>query len=94
MRESGRTLAELVADMPIFPQTLLNVRVAATPDLDSGPVKASVQDIEQQLGERGRVVLRASGTEPVVRVMVEGEDAAEVRTLADQLAEAVGAAAA
>jgi phosphoglucosamine mutase len=78
----------------MFPQTLVNVRVAETPDLDSGPVRASIEDVEQQLGERGRVVLRASGTEPVVRVMVEGEDAAEVRTLADQLAQAVGAAAA
>jgi phosphoglucosamine mutase len=94
VRETGRTLAELVADMPMFPQTLVNVRVAETPDLDSGPVRASIEDVEQQLGERGRVVLRASGTEPVVRVMVEGEDAAEVRTLADQLAQAVGAAAA
>jgi phosphoglucosamine mutase len=94
VRESGCTLAELVADMPIFPQTLINVRVAGTPDLDLDSVKTSVRKAEQQLGARGRVVLRASGTEPVVRVMVEGEDAAEVQMLADQLAQVVGAAAA
>jgi phosphoglucosamine mutase len=93
MRNSGNSLAELVAEMPKFPQTLVNVRVAGKPDLDSRPVKQSVSDVERQLGDRGRVVLRASGTEPVIRVMVEGEDAAEVETLAGQLAEAVKTAA-
>lgn len=94
IKDSGRSLAELVAEMPKFPQTLVNVRVDGKPDLEASPVRASVQDVEQQLGDRGRVVLRVSGTEPVVRVMVEGENAAEVRSLADQLAEAVSAAAA
>jgi phosphoglucosamine mutase len=94
IRESGRTLAELAADMPKYPQTLLNVRVSGQPDLNSQPVQASVQSVEQQLGDRGRVVLRASGTEPVVRVMVEGEDAGEVEMLAGQLAQAVSSAAA
>jgi len=94
IRESGRTLAELAVDMPKYPQTLVNVRVTAQPDLNSQSVQASVQSVEQQLGERGRVVLRASGTESVVRVMVEGEDAGEVETLAGQLAQAVSSAAA
>jgi phosphoglucosamine mutase len=94
VRDSGKTLAELVAEMPKYPQTLVNVRVAATPDLAAGPVQESVHSIEQQLGDRGRVVLRASGTEPVVRVMVEGEDAGEVASLADKLAAAVSQAAA
>jgi phosphoglucosamine mutase len=94
IKESGRTLAELVADMPKFPQTLVNVRVNGKPDLEASSVQASVQEVEQQLGDRGRVVLRASGTEPVVRVMVEGEDATEVQALADQLALAVSSAAA
>ncbi|MGI9291376.1 MAG: phosphoglucosamine mutase [Gammaproteobacteria bacterium] len=94
IKETGRSLADLVADMPKYPQTLVNVRVAGKPDLEASPVRASVHDVEQQLGDRGRVVLRASGTEPVIRVMVEGEDAAEVRTLADQIAAAVSSAAA
>ena len=94
IRQSGRKLAELVGDMPKYPQTLVNVRVAGKPDLESAPVRASVQAVEQQLGDRGRVVLRASGTEPVVRVMVEGEDATEIETLAGQIAEAVSGVAA
>jgi phosphoglucosamine mutase len=94
IRQSGRKLADLAAEMPKFPQTLLNVRVTGKADLDSQPVQASVQSVERELGDRGRVVLRASGTEPVVRVMVEGEDAVQVETLAGRIAEAVGAAAA
>jgi phosphoglucosamine mutase len=91
---SGRTLAELVADMPKYPQTMVNVRVTGSPDLGAPAVKASVEAVERRLGDRGRVVLRASGTEPVIRVMVEGEDAGEVAALADEIAAAVSAAAA
>jgi phosphoglucosamine mutase len=94
IRESGATLADLVAGMPVYPQTMVNVRVAGQPNLDSASLKAAVADAEHQLGERGRVVLRASGTEPVIRVMVEGEDAAEVESLANLLADAVSSAAA
>jgi phosphoglucosamine mutase len=94
IRESGATLAALVEGMPRYPQTMVNVRVAQQPDLNAASVLAAVQDAERQLGERGRVVLRASGTEPVVRVMVEGEDAAEVESLASQLAAVIGSASA
>jgi len=73
---------------------MVNVRVAGKPDLNNPELQASVQDIERQLGENGRVVLRASGTEPVIRVMVEGEDAGQVARLASQLATVVSAAAA
>jgi phosphoglucosamine mutase len=93
LRDSGRTLAELAGQMPRFPQTLVNVRVASTPDLESASIQAAVREVEKQLGDRGRVVLRASGTEPVVRVMVEGEDESEVDEVADRIAEAVRAAA-
>ncbi len=93
LRESGKSLAELAAGMPRFPQTLVNVRVGATPDLDAASIRDTVQAVEAQLGERGRVVLRASGTEPVVRVMVEGEDESEVGAVADRIAEAVKTAA-
>jgi phosphoglucosamine mutase len=94
IRESGATLADLVAGMPVYPQTMVNVPVAGQPNLDSASLKAAVADAEHQLGERGRVVLRASGTEPVIRVMVEGDDAAEVESLANLLADAVSSAAA
>jgi phosphoglucosamine mutase len=68
--------------------------VARKLDLDtSAPVQTAVLKAQQQLGGRGRVVLRASGTEPVVRVMVEGDDRGEVDSLTEALAEAVRQAA-
>lgn len=93
LRETGKTLADLAGQMPRFPQTLVNVRVASTPDLEDEKIQAAVQEVETQLGDRGRVVLRASGTEPVVRVMVEGDNEPEVIEVADRIAEAVRAAA-
>ena len=89
VRATGKTLQELVAGMPQYPQTMINVRVSGKPDLEAAPVQAAVAEVEAQLGDRGRVVLRASGTEPVIRVMVEGEDKAEVKTLAGQIADVV-----
>ncbi|MEO8223513.1 MAG: phosphoglucosamine mutase [Gammaproteobacteria bacterium] len=90
IKQSGRRLADLAAGMTHYPQTLVNVRVRHKIDLKSaGPVQSAVARAEEQLGSRGRVVLRASGTEPVVRVMVEGEDQDEVRKLADDIADSV-----
>jgi len=95
MKQTGRSLAELAAGMEKLPQVLLNVVVASRFDPSTVPaIAAAVRRIEKQLQGEGRVVLRASGTEPVIRVMVEGRDAAEVRGCADALAEAVRAAAA
>ena len=91
--ESGKSLQQLVAGMPQYPQTLINVRTETKVDLEIPIIQAGVKALEAQLGERGRVVLRASGTEPVVRVMVEGQDHDEVVALAEQLAEVVRAAA-
>lgn len=93
LRETNKTLAELAVGMPRFPQTLVNVRVETRPDLNAAPIREAVREVEAQLGDRGRVVLRASGTEPVIRVMVEGEDEAEVGQVADRIAEAVRSAA-
>ena len=94
MTQTGRSLAELVADMPRYPQTLINVRTAAKIDLAvSAPVREALAKAEQQLADRGRVLLRASGTEPLIRVMVEGENATEVTSLAEELAESVRQAA-
>ena len=90
MRQSGRSLAELAAPMRKFPQVLLNVQVAKRFDPTGVPaVCEAVRRVEQRLGGQGRVVLRASGTEPVIRVMVEGRDEGPTRAAADELAEVV-----
>jgi len=93
MKQGGRTLKELVAAMPQLPQRMVNVRVTERVDPDEQPaIGEAVRAAEAELGDRGRVVLRASGTEPVIRVMVEGESRASVDALADRLAESVRAA--
>ena len=90
MRASGRTLAELAAPMRKFPQVLLNVQVAQRFDPSEVPeVCEAVRRIERDLGGDGRIVLRASGTEPVIRVMVEGREENRARAAAAELAEVV-----
>ena len=94
MKATGKSLAELASGMQRFPQQLINVRVAKRFDAAREPaIAAAITRVEQSLGERGRVVLRASGTEPLIRVMVEGEDAQMVGRHAEELAAAVRAAA-
>lgn len=90
---SGETsLYELRNKMAKFPQTMINVRVAGKPDLaNNAAVVAAIAAVEGRMGRKGRVLLRPSGTEPVVRVMVEGEDAALVAQLARELADQVAA---
>jgi phosphoglucosamine mutase len=95
MQQTGASLAELTAGMPRYPQLLLNVRVQKRIDPKSQPtVVAAVADAERRLAGTGRVVLRASGTEPVIRVMVEGQDEGVVRREAQALAKVVEDAAA
>jgi phosphoglucosamine mutase len=94
MRRTGRKLSELAAGMPKYPQTMLNVKIKQGLDPDeSTAIQVAVQVAEQELAEKGRVVLRASGTEPVIRVMVEGEDEQQVLQLANKLASVVAEAA-
>jgi phosphoglucosamine mutase len=84
LRRSGRPLSDLATQMTRLPQVLVNVRVAGPVDLrTAGPVADAVAAVEAELGERGRVLVRASGTEPLVRVMVE----AESHTVAAEAAE-------
>jgi phosphoglucosamine mutase len=93
MCEAGVGLADLVADLKQFPQQLVNVPVATSGDPTASPrVRDALLEAEAQLAGRGRVLLRPSGTEPVIRVMVEGEDSSQVQALASSLAEVVGAA--
>jgi len=92
--ESGKRLSQLVAGLTLYPQRLVNVRTTRRFDLKASPgVAGAVADAERELGNHGRVLLRPSGTEPVVRVMVEGRDAAQVERLAQHLAESVRRAA-
>ena len=93
MKKTGRSLAELSAGMEKLPQVLLNVVVARRFDPMSLPEIANeVRRVEEQLHGEGRVVLRASGTEPLIRVMVEGHEESEVQSCAQQLAQVVRAA--
>jgi len=93
MKQTGSGLAELAAGMKKYPQLLLNVRIAKPFDpLTEPEVARVVEEVERRLKGRGRIVLRASGTEPVVRVMVEGSDAALVKMGARDIAAAVEAA--
>ncbi len=95
MKETGKTLSELVAGMPKYPQTMVNVRTERRMDPgESAAIRDAVAAAEGELADKGRVVLRASGTEPVIRVMVEGEDEAQVVSLARRLASVVAEAAA
>ncbi|MCL2003798.1 MAG: phosphoglucosamine mutase [Oscillospiraceae bacterium] len=92
MAETGRSLADLTSDIPSYPQVLINVpvSVSARAMLASAPAVAeAVKNAENELGEDGRVLLRPSGTEPLVRVMVEGKNEATVSRLAEGIAAAV-----
>lgn len=91
MAREQRSLAELVAGMVKCPQVLINLRVGqgAKALLDAAPLKAAQAEAERQLSGRGRILLRASGTEPLVRVMVEAQDAQVAHQVAESLADVV-----
>jgi phosphoglucosamine mutase len=94
MRETGRALAELKTGMYVYPQTMINVRIRKRFDLQKSQlVMNALSEAEAELAANGRIVLRASGTEPVVRVMVEGRDTDQVQHLSQQLADVVRQAA-
>jgi phosphoglucosamine mutase len=90
MVASGRSLDELAAAMAYYPQALVNVALAERVDpMSDARVREAVADVDKELGETGRVLLRASGTESLIRVMVEGPESERVQTLAERIAEAV-----
>jgi phosphoglucosamine mutase len=93
MKHTGRSLAELAAPMPKYPQVLENVRVAKKIDVNAPQIREAVDQAQGRLGALGRIVLRPSGTEPVIRVMVEGSDEKLVREIARALAASVALAA-
>ncbi|MDJ0873205.1 MAG: phosphoglucosamine mutase [Gammaproteobacteria bacterium] len=90
MRQSGQSLHALKKGMAKYPQTLVNVRLHKQVDVTALPaVSAAVRDAEKELAEHGRVLLRPSGTEPLVRVMVEGRDRPQVEDVAKRIARVV-----
>lgn len=90
MRESDRALHELTAGFKRYPQVLVNVRVREKrPFAEVGAIARAAREIEEELGARGRLLLRYSGTEPLARVMIEGERQTHVESLANSLAAAI-----
>lgn len=90
MQQSGKTLNELKAGMTKYPQTLINVTLSRSIDpATDDKINNAIKQVEKELGDTGRVLLRMSGTEPLLRVMVEGRDEDKVALLARQLAQVV-----
>jgi phosphoglucosamine mutase len=89
---SGKSLAELLADVTLFPQVLINVRLKPGQDWKSNArMEQETQAVEAELGDTGRVLIRASGTEPLVRVMVEARDAVQAKACAQRIADTLSA---
>ena len=90
--DSGKTMAQLLADVTLFPQTLINVRLQPGQDWKANTLlPAETKAVEAELGDTGRVLIRASGTEPLLRVMVEARDPQQAQTCAERLVAAVKA---
>ncbi|MBS3911073.1 MAG: phosphoglucosamine mutase [Hydrogenophaga sp.] len=88
--DSGKTMAQLLADVTLFPQTLINVRLQPGQDWKTNQrLTDETRAVEAELGDAGRVLIRASGTEPLLRVMVEARDAQQAQSCAERLVDAV-----
>ena len=92
MRETGKSLKELAKEIDIYPQILKNVKVSAFGKLrlnEDEDIKIAIKKAEEELGDEGRVLVRASGTEPLIRVMLEGKDLEKIDRLSDMIADVV-----
>ena len=92
MCENNESLSSLAGIMKRFPQVLVNVRVSTEKKAEyetDDEIRSAVSGVENELGKRGRVLVRASGTEPLIRVMLEGEDLDEITAYANKLAELI-----
>ncbi|HLF86856.1 MAG TPA: phosphoglucosamine mutase, partial [Nitrospiria bacterium] len=90
MKKTGRRLSDLASSMVRLPQILINVKISEKVDLDSiDTVKGKVDKIKKRLGDSGRLLIRYSGTEPLVRIMIEGLREDEIRMMAEELAVAI-----
>ena len=92
MKKTGKTLSELAKCMTVYPQVMVNVRVSnmgkARYAYDE-EIKLAIKSAKKELGDKGRVLVRVSGTEPLVRVMLEGEDQKQIEKLANEIAQVV-----
>jgi phosphoglucosamine mutase len=92
LKRSGKTLDQCTSELVLFPQTLINLRVAAGFDWQKNPAMVDEKEkVEKELGDNGRVLIRASGTEPLIRVMVEAKNAEHAATMARRIADTVTA---
>lgn len=92
VQRSGKTLAQLLAEITLFPQTLINVRLRAGQDWQSNDrLTQAARAAEAELGDSGRVLIRPSGTEPLLRVMVEARDGAQAQACAQRIADTLAA---
>ena len=92
MKRTGEKLSELAKVMQRMPQVLINVKVSPEGKLafyNDKEVKAEIKRVSDILGDRGRIIIRVSGTEPLVRVMLEGESLEEIQSLAEEAAQVV-----
>ena len=92
LRDSGKSLGELADEIEIYPQITVNVRVSQIGKAryaNDNEIKKAVASAEKELGNNGRVLVRVSGTEPLIRIMVEGKDEAQIRRIADEIADVV-----
>ena len=89
--ESGKTMSQLGHQFETVPQLLKNVRFTGASPLDSDAVKLAIREGEEMLKGSGRVLVRPSGTEPLIRVMAEGDDEKQVKAVVNQIAEAIKA---
>jgi len=90
LRESGKTLTQVTAGFQKYPQVLVNVRVREkVPFAELPTVQTEVRNVEERLSQKGRLLLRYSGTEPLARVMIEGESQLEIEGYAQQIADAI-----
>jgi phosphoglucosamine mutase len=89
LKQSGKTLTQMNAELKLYPQVLINITTKTKLDLETPQIQNAVKKAETELNGAGRVLLRASGTEPKIRVMVEGQDAKLVQKLAKEISEVV-----
>ena len=92
LKSTGKKISELASEMQVYPQVLINVRVSnfgkARLDKDE-EVQLAIREASEELGDTGRVLVRVSGTEPLVRVMLEGEDYNQIKSLAESIAKVI-----